>query len=211
MESPETLVLASASPRRRALLAGAGIGFEVLPSNADESLEPGLEPEHAARLLAVRKARAVHALRAGRPELILAADTVVAVGEGAELELLGKPVDEADARRMLCRLSETRHRVVTGICVLDARLPLTTPGEEPLVDHERTWVHMRRILEEEVEAYVASGEWQDKAGGYAIQETADRFVTRLEGGGFDNVVGLPVELTLALLRRGGLEAPTQEP
>jgi septum formation protein len=98
---------------------------------------------------------------------------------------------------MLRSLSGTRHAVITGVCVVrtdDGRL---------FRGHERTLVRMRTITPAEIAAYVESGEWRDKAGGYAIQETADRFVTALEGGGFDNVVGLPVDLTVALLREAG--------
>ena len=94
---------------------------------------------------------------------------------------------------MLERLSASRHRVVTGVAVVRAR-----DGRAEAA-FERTWVSMRALTDPEVEDYVASGEWRDKAGGYAIQETADRFVTGLEEGGFDNVVGLPVGLTLELL------------
>src|SRR5207244_1499971 len=107
---------------------------------------------------------------------------------------LGKPADEAQARAMLAQLSGSRHQVITGVCV-------TRSGDLGLHEgFERTWVTMRAIASSEIDAYVASGEWRDKAGGYAIQETADAFVSALEGGGFDNVVGLPVALTLRLLR-----------
>ena len=102
---------------------------------------------------------------------------------------------------MLALLSDTRHAVTTGVCV--ARVP----DGALAVRCERTWVTMRRLSEAELAAYAASGEWRGKAGGYAIQESADAFVTRLEGGGFDNVVGLPVALTLALLERLGGPVP----
>ncbi len=98
---------------------------------------------------------------------------------------------------MLSSLAGSRHKVVTGVAVVP------TDGSPPLVEQETTWVTMRRIQPEEVAAYVLSGEWRDKAGGYAIQENADAFVTNLEGGGFDNVVGLPVGRTLGLLARAG--------
>ena len=119
--------------------------------------------------------------------------------------LLGKPRDEAHAGEMLALLSSTRHLVATGVCVARA------PDGQAAVDVERTWVHMRAIEEFEVAEYVASGEWRGKAGGYAIQETADRFVEALEEGGFDNVVGLPVERTLTLLRAAGWEPETHSP
>lgn len=194
-----TLVLASASPRRRDLLRAAGLSFELAPADIDETVRPGLTPEAAAEDLALQKARAAAARWRGGPATVLGADTIVAVGDGPELEFLAKPVDAADAARMLRRLSGSRHRVVTGVALV-----LAGDGASgATVGHERTWVSMRDLTDAEVAAYVASGEWEGKAGGYAIQESADRFVTALEEGGFDNVVGLPVALTLRLLRSFG--------
>lgn len=193
------LILASASPRRRDLLAAAGLRFRVEPSDADEDLDAPLDPEELAEELARTKARVVAERHRGEAALVIGSDTVVAVGgaDGDPARVLGKPEDEAEARAMLELLSGTRHRVVTGVCVVDAR-----DGSD-IAARERTWVTMRAITPAEVDAYVASGEWRDKAGGYAIQENADAFVTALEEGGFDNVVGLPVERTLALLREAG--------
>lgn len=176
----------------------------MLPSHVDESLDRAYEPEEAATLLACRKALAVAESFQGRERWVIGSDTVVAVGEGPSLELLGKPEDDREARRMLMTLSNSRHRVVTGVAVVAcARWHGGEPGEACLSGWERTWVSMRVISPEEVDDYVASGEWRGKAGGYAIQENADAFVTGLEEGGFDNVVGLPVELTLRLLKSGG--------
>jgi septum formation protein len=186
------ILLASASPRRRELLAAAGLVFGVRATDVAEDLPPGVDPEAAAILLAERKARAT---RDPAADYVLAADTIVAVGE----ELLGKPSGAADARRMLERLSNSRHKVVTGVCAL------RTADRACACGFERTFVTMRAIAPAEIEAYVASGEWEGKAGGYAIQETADRFVTRLEEGGLDNVVGLPVRLALDLLARLGAD------
>jgi septum formation protein len=183
------LVLASASPRRRELLAQAGLEFTVEVSAVDEQLDPRTPPEEAALELAERKARAVAARLAGRDVLVLAADTIVAV---ADVQL-AKAADEREAAAMLRALSGTRHRVITGVCALRTRDLALCRG------FERTFVTMRAITDSEIAAYVESGEWQDKAGAYAIQESADRFVTQLEEGGFDNVVGLPVELSLRLL------------
>ncbi len=207
------IVLGSASPRRRALLAEAGVTFDVLVSDVDETLPPDIDPAEAARVLAERKAGAVVArlaeMRASDESasasdeiVVLTADTIVAVERDGRHELLGKPADEREAAQMLRWISGTRHQVVTGVCALRAR-----PGTPPALGHERTWVTMRAITDDEVRAYVASGEWRDKAGGYAIQETADRFVERLEEGGFDNVVGLPVRLALELLARAGALVP----
>lgn len=187
------IILASASPRRRVLLAGAGLEFEVRPTGVDEDLAPGFAPEQAAETLALRKARA-GLLDCGPGEcLIIGSDTIVAIGEGPSAQQLGKPADAAEALAMLAALSGTRHQVVTGVAVVRSR------DQAQITAHERTWVSMRELGEDEMRAYVDSGEWQDKAGGYAIQETADRFVTGLEGGGWDNVVGLPVALSMELL------------
>jgi septum formation protein len=187
------IVLASASPRRRELLAEAGVEFEVVPPDVDESLPSGIEPEAGAVLLARRKALAVGERLRPRSALVLAADTIVALGE----RFLGKPANPEEARAMLRALSSSRHAVVTGVAALRTRDGALESG------FERTWVTMREISPDEIEAYVSSDEWQGKAGGYAIQETADRFVSRLEEGGFDNVVGLPVRLALDLLGRLG--------
>lgn len=191
--TPPRILLASASERRRVLLAGAGVTFDIEPSAVDERLPEPLGPETAAEVLAERKARAVARRHAGEDVVVLGADTIVALEGRAGPELLGKPADAGEARTMLGRLSGSRHRVVTGVAVVRAA------DGTARVAHERTWVAMRPIAPEEIEAYVASGEWRDKAGGYAIQETADAFVTGLEEGGFDNVVGLPVALALRLL------------
>jgi len=195
------IILASASPRRRELLEAAGLAFEVEPANVEERLDPTLSPATLAENLAIEKARAVAAGRRGSQAWIVGADTVVAVSLApGTWRLLGKPESEEEARGMLRTLSRSRHQVVTGVCVIRAE-----DGEEQ-AGSETTWVTMRPIDPDEIEAYVASGEWRDKAGGYAIQESADAFVTALEEGGFDNVVGLPVALTLRLLREAGAQA-----
>jgi len=190
------IVLASASPRRKELLSSAGLAFEVVPTGIEESFSPAFPPFALAREIACAKAREVARARAGRSEWVLGADTVVLAASPTRpghFDPLGKPADAREARAMLERLSGTRHAVVTGVCAVRA-----SDGEERSGE-ETTWVRMRAIEPAEIEAYVASGEWRDMAGGYAIQESADRFVTALEGGGFDNVVGLPLGLALALL------------
>lgn len=191
------LVLASASPRRRELLQAAGVELLCLPVDVDEDLGAFDDPEHAALQLALLKARTGAARWRARdaaeePALVLGADTIVAVPQGGAWSLLGKPADEGDALRMLALLSGTRHLVVTGVAVV------RTSDQAERSSVQRTFVTMREIAAAERASYVASGEWRDKAGGYAIQETADRFVLRLEEGGFDNVVGLPVALALEL-------------
>jgi septum formation protein len=199
------VLLASASPRRRELLARAGLAFEVGPVEVDEELAHFSAPEQAALELAARKAHAAARARLARDPgvelLVLGADTVVAVELGGRWELLGKPGDAVQAARMLASLSATRHQVVTGVCAVRC------PDLAARSGAERTWVTMRRLAPAEIDAYVASGEWRDKAGGYAIQESADRFVTALEEGGFDNVVGLPVGLSLRLLKELSVAPP----
>ncbi len=193
------IVLASASPRRSELLRRAGVAFDVRPTNADERLEHGESPLDAALRLATVKARAgLAALAPYAPEhWIIGADTIVALSDAGRWRLLGKAADEHEAAAMLRSLSGTRHLVATGVCVV------RSSDSRHWASVEETWVRMRPIETAEVNAYVSSGEWRDKAGAYAIQESADRFVLALEGGGFDNVVGLPVDLTLRLLRDAG--------
>jgi septum formation protein len=201
---PPRIVLASASPRRRELLSAAGLTIEVRASAIEEDLPEGIAPEAGAVLLAERKARAAAHPLAGSDVFVIAADTIVAMQGTGGSKLLGKPADAEEARGMLRLLSGSRHRVVTGVSAVRARDGAALSG------FERTWVTMRPITPEEIEAYVLSREWEGKAGGYAIQESADRFVTRLEEGGFDNVVGLPVGLALDLLARLGAEVPERK-
>jgi septum formation protein len=193
------LILASASPRRARLLREAGLTFEVEASDVREDVQRFWLAHEAAEALAERKAREVAQRHAGSRSLVIGADTIVVLGEGEEERLLSKPGGPAEARQMLETLSGTCHRVITGVCVVRA---LDGVGRTA---HEQTRVSMRPILPLEIEAYVESGEWSGKAGGYAIQENADAFVESLEEGGFDNVVGLPVDLTLGLL--AALESP----
>lgn len=192
------LVLASGSPRRRQLLAELGVAFDVRPADVDESPRPGESAEDLVRRLAVDKGEAGLAAAPERPVVVLAADTLVAV----EGEVLGKPTDEADAARMLRTLSGTRHQVLTGVAVATADASGT--AATLAVEVATTHVHMAPWTDEEIDAYVASGEPMDKAGSYAIQEIGDRKVTRIEGS-FDNVVGLPLALTRRMLAEAGVE------
>ena len=185
------LVLASASPRRRELLSGLGVPFVVDPAHVDESIAAGTEPETAALELAERKARTV-AHRTTLP--VLAADTIVAAADGG---ILGKPSSASEARSMLARLAGTTHRVITGVCLA------TDGGARLRTASGTTFVTMRPLADEEIEAYAASGEPFGKAGGYAIQEKGDRFVTRVDGS-WTNVVGLPMELVEPLLAEAGV-------
>lgn len=183
------LVLASASPRRERLLRTLQPDFDIRPADLDEdallAAHPGSPPERLAELLARAKAAATPA---HPDELVLGADTLVALGS----DILGKPVDADDARRILRALSGSRHRVITGVCLRRAR-----DGRE-WVGHCATGVDMLPMSEADIDAYVAGGEPFGKAGAYAIQETGDRFVRALDGP-YDNVVGLPLDLVRSLL------------
>jgi len=190
-----SLILASASPRRAELLTAAGIPFEVRPAHIDETLRPGEDARTYVSRLAVEKARAIAAHANGRP--VLAADTVVVINS----QVLGKPVDADDAKRMLRLLSGRTHEVLTAVALLSAE-----PNQrESAVDArtESTAVEFGRLDTAEIEWYVATGEPSDKAGAYAIQGLASRFVTRIEGS-YSNVVGLPVALVYAMCTRAGI-------
>ena len=188
-----TLVLGSSSPRRRELLARAGIAFEVTAAEIDERARADEAPEALAERLAREKALAV-ARRVGAvpPRLVLGADTIVVLGA----DVLGKPLDAADAERLLGRLVGRAHRVLTGVAVVASdRLAARSQVVE-------SRVVMRAATAEEIRRYVAGGEPLDKAGAYAAQGEGRRFIERIEGSE-SNVIGLPLEETLALLREAG--------
>lgn len=200
MTSPNTslsrppLVLASASPRRLELLARIGVVPDrVQPTDIDETPRKVETPRELAARLARAKAEAA---RAVAPDgLVLAADTVVGVGR----RILGKPVDEAEARRFLDLLSGRRHRVITGVCLIrpDGRMA------ERLVT---TVLAFQRLTPAQVAAHIESGEWRGVAGGYQIQRRAEAFV-RFLSGSHSNVVGLPLFETAQLLRGAGWLRP----
>jgi len=181
------IILASASPRRAELLTAASIAFEIAPAHVDETVHPGESPADYVMRVAEEKARAVHHRFPDR--IVLAADTTVVV----DGHILGKPEDANDARRMLRLLAGRSHDVITGVTVIgsaghaDSRLETTTVEFAPLTSAEVDW-------------YIESGEPMDKAGAYAIQGLASRFVARINGS-YSNVVGLPVALVHQMLRR----------
>lgn len=196
------LVLASASPRRHELLRSAGIAFVAHPANVSERPQPGESGRHCAERLAREKARAV--FRQCPDHVILGADTVVIV----DSEILGKPRDEADAVRMLGLLAGRTHQVVTGVCLVGP--PLRTGNQKPQTEFEdtrseTTLVTMTALTGDDIRDYVASGEPMDKAGAYAIQGAASRWIPRIEGDYF-NVVGLPVSLVYRMLQKCGLSS-----
>lgn len=191
------IILASKSPRRLELLGRMGIDrFDVLPALGEELAPPGLDPAELVELLSARKAEEV-AARAEGEALIIAADTVVSV-DGL---VLGKPADEAQAAAMLRRLSSREHRVYTGVTVRRGTLRAT--------EHQRTDVRFRPLTDDEISAYVATGEPMDKAGAYGIQGLGSMLVEGISGD-FYNVMGLPVCRLGRMLARFGIDCLTGE-
>jgi septum formation protein len=188
------LVLASESPRRAEILRNAGFRFEVRAANADETLLPNEAAEDYVRRLALAKAQIASRLlpQNGEPSIVIAADTTVVVDH----EILGKPADESDARRMLRLLSGRAHEVLTGVALL------RTPRKTELAGVERTRVFFVSLGEPEIDDYVATREPFGKAGAYGIQGVGGRFVSRLEGDYF-NVMGLPLSKVWQMLRSLG--------
>jgi len=185
------LVLASASPRRRELLQNAGIPFIIQASKIPELPREGEAPQACAERLAREKALDV--FRQRPQDFVLGADTIVIV----DGEILGKPRDVADAARMLRLLSGRTHQVTTGVCLVGP----DRKGRSSLQEtrSETTRVTMSKLMDDDIESYVATGEPLDKAGAYAIQGIASRWISRIEGDYF-NVVGLPVSLVYRMLR-----------
>lgn len=184
VQSNRRLVLASGSPRRRELLTKMGYTYEIMKPDVDENVSG-----HARDIvltLAERKARVCAAVLENA--VVIASDTLVSL----EGKPLGKPVDKADAHAMLRSLSGRRHEVYTGVCVMD------TATGEALVREDCTGVCFRDLTDDEIDAYIATGEPMDKAGAYAIQGGAAAFTERLEGS-FDNVVGFPTALVGEML------------
>jgi septum formation protein len=184
------LVLASASPRRAELLTAAGFAFDVLPVDVDERRRPGEPPaDHVRRLASEKSARALERLSGSSAGVIvLGADTVVVI----DSQILGKPRDDGDAAEMMRLLSGRSHQVMTGVSVR------TTARELGGVDSSS--VTFAPLTSAEIDWYVGTGEGRDKAGGYAIQGLAGRFIPRVEGS-YSNVVGLPIALIYGLLRQ----------
>jgi septum formation protein len=189
------LVLASASPRRKELLTQAGYEFRVIPANITEERFPNEDPTTFVARLAQEKAQTVFDLltEEGSKDrvIVLGADTIVVTPE----EILGKPTDREDAARMLRQLSGRIHQVITGVCLIS--------DEKTEIAAETTTVTMREVSEQEIAGYIATGEPMDKAGAYAIQGYAARWIPRIEGCYF-NVVGLPLARVAAMLKRAGL-------
>jgi septum formation protein len=186
---PAPLVLASASPRRAELLTSAGYAFTVDPADVDEAEQPGEPPEAYVARIARDKARAVAARRESAA-VVLAADTTVVV----DGEILAKPANESDAIRMLQRLSGVEHRVFTGVVAIS--------GARELAEVVSTRVRLLPLSLDDIHWYVGTGEPMGKAGAYAIQGRAARFVDWIEGS-WSNVVGLPVATVNRMIKRLG--------
>jgi septum formation protein len=181
------IILASASPRRAEILKKIGLAFTIRPSAIDETAVPALSPAECVTELARRKAKAV---AAAIPEgILIGADTIVVLGK----TILGKPASEAEACDMLRRLSGKTHRVFTGFAILDR------PSNREATGVEMTEVTFRELAENEIAAYVRSGEAMDKAGAYGIQDTSAVFVARINGC-FYNVIGFPLPRFYLALR-----------
>ncbi len=187
--NPSMIILASSSPRRAELLRNAGIPFRVKPAHVPESPAPGEVPQLYTKRLARDKAITIH--RQSPQCFVLGADTVVITDE----HLLEKPADQEDAIRMLHLLADRTHTVTTGVCLI-------TPEGKEDVRSETTQVTFQPTTEAEIRSYAASGEPLDRAGAYAIQGIASRYVRRIEGCYF-NVVGLPVPLVYRMLTEHG--------
>jgi len=181
-----SIVLASRSPRRKELLSALGLGFREMDPDIDESAITGATIQETVMLIAQKKAEAA---LGEENELVIAADTVVVLGD----EILGKPKDRDEAREMLKKLSARRHRVLTGVAIIDQ-----ATGQH-MAACDETEVHFMSLADADIEQYIDSGEADDKAGAYGIQGSADRFVESLRGS-LSNVIGLPMELLQHMLK-----------
>lgn len=191
MKRVPTLILASASPRRRELLDLLGVPFRVIPSSAEEAPRPGEAPRSYARRAALDKGEETAARHPS--SWIVSADTIVT----ADRAILGKPADREEAFRMLSFLAGREHRVITAVCLI--RKDRGYRDEATVA----TRVRFRALSRLEIEGYLRAGEWDDKAGAYAAQGAGMLLIERIAGS-FSNVVGLPVTQTLALLAKAGV-------
>lgn len=187
------LILASASPRRKQLLKQIGLEFEILASNIEEKLNPRLKPLHQVESLSLQKAEATAQLARAKGAIILAADSMVAIDD----EVLGKPKDEKDAKRMLQKLSGREHAIVTGFTLLD------TVSKKTVTKSVETKVRFKSLSAAEISSYIKKEKPFDKAGAYGIQELAAIFVEKIEGDYF-GAVGLPLYTLAKELKKFGI-------
>ena len=187
-KNPAPIILASASPRRRQLLAEAGYKFTVVQPDIDESAFPAkaIKACEYTKQLALAKAKSI---AQKYPDcLVIGADTVV----DYQGQIIGKPADAKDARQITKKLFSAPHKVITGIAIVRLR------DNIELVKSDTTTVFPKKMTAEQIAEHIKGGSWQDKAGAYAIQETGDKFIERIEGS-LTNVMGLPIELVKSLL------------
>jgi septum formation protein len=180
------LVLASNSPRRIALLRTLGYHFDIVPHSIEECFPGNVLPSELVQNLALLKANDV--ARRVDDAIIISADTIVVHNKN----ILGKPRDTRDAKRILSLLSNSEHDIISGICIIDM------PSEKKLLRIGRTHIKMKYISEEEIEIYVRSGEPMDKAGAYAVQGEGKKFIENIDGS-YSNAVGLPLEIVQEML------------
>ncbi|MBN2317088.1 MAG: septum formation protein Maf [Sedimentisphaerales bacterium] len=189
-ERPSPIILASASPRRRQLLSEAGYQFEIVKPDVDESVFPtqGMTTREYAETLALAKARSVAPMYPDH--WVIGADTVVDFAG----EIIGKPVDADDAERITKKLFSAPHQVITSVAIIKLC------DDIELVESDITTVYPKTMTAGQIAEHIKGGTWRDKAGAYAIQETGDAFVERIEGS-LTNVMGLPMELLDSLLTK----------
>jgi septum formation protein len=192
MRNIKTIILASASPRRKEILEKTGLKFRVDESDYEEKIDPGLKPHELARFLSRKKAR--HVARRHRNALVIAADTIVVLRG----RLFGKPRNEEEAKEMLRALSGKAHSVITGFTIID------TAGKKEISRSAESKVFFKRLSADEIEAYIRSGEPLDKAGAYGVQGLGAVIVKRIEGD-FFNVMGLPLNALTESLKKFGIK------
>ena len=186
------IILASASPRRKQILKKSGLKFKVAKSNFEEHIDPKLTPQELVKMLSFEKAKAVFAKN--KDSIIIAADTIV-VCRG---KILGKPKTNKDAKDMLSFLSNKSHVIITGFTIISSDL------KKPIIKSEKTKVWMKKMALQDINDYVKTKEPFDKAGGYAIQGIAKKFIKRIEGD-LSNAIGLPIDSLLHELKNLGAE------
>lgn len=186
------IILASQSPRRKWLLEQIGLDFDIIPSNFDEDIEGKKFSKKLIESLAYEKAKEVSE-RNDEKALIIAADTVVIMGS----QILGKPIDEIDAKNMLKKLSNKTHKVITAIAIIDKY------EDKTLINSKISKVTFKKLSDREIEDYIKTGEPMDKAGSYGIQAYGSLFVEKVEGC-YNNIVGLPLNLLSEMLKSFGI-------
>lgn len=190
MQHPASIILASASPRRRGLLTEAGFEFTVVPPDVDESAFAGENPRKFAERLALAKAKNV--AEKFPDSLVLGADTVV----DFEGEIIGKPADAKEAKVIVRKLFSRPHKVITGVALVRAS------DDIEIVESDTTTVYPKPLTEKQIREHIKGGSWEGKAGAYAIQENGDAFIEKIEGS-MTNVMGLPMELLARMMKKFG--------